>query len=482
VASASATQGRPRSVAVIGAGITGLAAANHLREEAARREMPLQVMLLEADTRIGGSIHTLSQQGFLIETGVDSFISEKPWGLALARRLGLESELIGTQEQFRKTYVVHAGRLEEIPPGFMLMAPTRVGPVLKSRIFSIRGKLRMALDLVLPRRRESGDESLGSFVERRLGREVLDRLVQPLAGGIYTADPAILSLEATMPRFLELERRYRSLILGLRAAQAAHVPSASGPRWSLFVTFKGGMRVMVEKLASRLDEGTIRLGRVVTGLARDGDGHRWRLAFANGDALDVDGVICTASAAVAGRLIQPHDTQLAERLLEIRYSSAATVNMAYRMSDFPSPPDGFGFVVPAIERRKIIACTFSSLKFAGRAPEGMMLARVFLGGALQQNMMELSDDEMVAAARDEFRSLLGVKAEPILAHVERWPDAMPQYAVGHLDRVGEIENRAAALPAIAFAGSALRGVGVPDCIHGGELAAEAVLSHLTSTA
>ena len=477
--SPGAMTGRARSVAVIGAGITGLAAAHRLREEAARREMPLHVTLLEADTRLGGSIHTLREQGFLLETGVDSFISEKPWGLALARRLGLESELIGTQEQFRKTYVVRAGRLEEIPPGFLLLAPTRVGPVLKSRIFSLRGKLRMALDLVLPRRRESGDESLGSFVERRLGREVLDRLVQPLAGGIYTADPAILSLEATMPRFLEVERRYRSLILGLRAAQSAHAPTASGPRWSLFVTFKGGMRVLVEKLASQLEEGCVRLGRAVTALGRDGNG-RWRLSLANSDQLDADGVICTASAPIAARLIEPHDAQLAERLRAIVYNSAATVNLAYRLSDFPRPPDGFGFVVPAIERRKIIACTFSSLKFAGRAPEGAILSRVFLGGALQRTMMALSDAEMIAAARDEFRSILGVSAEPILAHVERWPDAMPQYEVGHLGRVAEIERRAAALPALALAGSALRGVGVPDCIHSGELAAEAVLSQLTA--
>jgi len=336
---------------------------------------------------------------------------------------------------------------------------------------------------VLPRRRESGDESLGSFVQRRLGREVLDRLVQPLAGGIYTADPAILSLEATMPRFLEVERRYRSLILGLRAAQSAHASAASGPRWSLFVTFKGGMRVLVEKLASRL-EGCVRLGLAVTALDRDGygDRRRWRLILANGGALEADGVICTASAPIAARLVEPHDAQLAERLRAIVYNSAATVNLAHRLSDFSRPPDGFGFVVPAIEQRKIIACTFSSLKFAGRAPEGAILSRVFLGGALQQTMMALSDAEMVAAARDEFRSLLGVSAEPILAHVERWPDAMPQYAVGHLGRVAEIERRAAALPTLALAGSALRGVGVPDCIHSGELAAEAVLSQLTSNA
>lgn len=468
-----------KRIAVIGGGITGLAAAHRLREEAMRREMPLEVTLLEAGTRLGGSIHTLREQGFILETGVDSFISEKPWGLALAKRLGLESELIGTQERFRKTYVVRAGRLAEIPLGFLLLAPTRVGPVLKSPIFSLRGKLRMALDLVIPRRKESGDESLGSFVERRLGREVLDRLVQPLAGGIYTADPATLSLEATMPRFLELERRYRSLILGLRAAQSAQASSASGPRWSLFVSLKGGMRILVDRLASRL-EGSVRLSGAVTALERCDNGQQWRLALADGSRLDADGIVCTTPAPIAARLLQPHDSQLAERLRAISYSSAATVNIAYRLSDFPQPPDGFGFVVPAIERRKIIACTFSSLKFSGRAPEGTILTRVFLGGALQERMMSLSDSEMVAAAREEFKALLGVVAEPILTHVERWPDAMPQYAVGHLGRVAEIERRAAALPGLALAGSALRGVGVPDCIHSGEQAAESVLTQMVA--
>ena len=468
-----------KRVAVIGGGITGLAAAHRLCEESARREMPLEVTLLEAGTRLGGSIYTLREQGFILETGVDSFISEKPWGLALAKRLGLESELIGTQEQFRKTYVVRVGRLVEIPLGFLLLAPTRVGPVLKSPIFSLRGKLRMALDLVIPRRKESGDESLGSFVERRLGREVLDRLVQPLAGGIYTADPATLSLEATMPRFLEIERRYRSLILGLRAAQSAQASSASGARWSLFVSLKGGMRILVDRLASRL-EGNVRLSGAVTALERRDNDRQWRLTLADGSRLEADGVICTTPAPVAARLLQPHDSQLAELLRAIAYSSAATVNLAYRLSDFPRPPDGFGFVVPAIEQRKIIACTFSSLKFSGRAPEGTILTRVFLGGALQERMMSLGDSEMIAAAREEFQALLGVSAEPILTHVERWPDAMPQYAVGHLGRVAEIERRAAALPGMAIAGSALRGVGVPDCVHSGEQAAEAVLSQMAA--
>jgi len=334
----------------------------------------------------------------------------------------------------------------------------------------------------LPRRRESGDESLGAFVQRRLGREVLDRLVQPLAGGIYTADPAILSLEATMPRFLEMERRHRSVILGLRATHSAHAAAASGARWSLFMSFRGGMRVLVEKLSSRLEPGRVRLGSPVIALARTGDGRGWRLVLGNGDAHETDGVICAASATAAARLLEPHDAQLAERLRAIVYNSAATVNLAYRLSDFANLPDGFGFVVPAIERRKIIACSFSSLKFAGRAPEGTMLARVFLGGALQSNMMALNDAEMVAAARDEFRSLLGVSAKPILTRVERWPNAMPQYAVGHLGRVAEIERSARALPMFALAGSALRGVGVPDCIHSGELAAESVFSQLKSPA
>lgn len=472
----------PPRVAVIGGGIAGLVAAFHLRELSAAREFPLEVMLLERERTLARALGTIREDGFVMETGADSFISDKPWALDLARRLGLESELIGTQNQFRRVYVVRGGRLLEIPEGFSLLAPTRFWPVLKSPLFSLRGKLRMALEPLVARRRSSGDESLGAFVTRRLGREVLDRVVQPLAGGIYTADPAVLSLQATMPRFAEMEHRHGSLFRALRASRAAGSAvsgATNAARWGLFVSFRRGMRTLVEALEARLGD-SAGLGTAVAGLTRTTDGRRWQLRTADGSGLAADAVVLATPAFAAGRMLEPFAPELARRLEGIGYTSAATVNLAWRASDCESVPRGFGFVVPSIERRKIIAATFSSLKFAGRAPEGKILMRAFLGGALQDRMTQLDDQAMVDAARDEFRALLGIAAEPILARVRRWEKAMPQYTVGHLARVAEIERELAELPALALAGAAYRGVGVPDCVHSGEQAAEAVFSNLVA--
>ncbi len=247
-------------VAIIGGGISGLAAAFKLRELAATGELPLEVMLFERGTSLGRALGTVREGGFVMETGADSFLSEKPWALDLAKRLGLEQELIGTRERFRKTHVVRDGHLVEIPEGFTLLAPTRFLPVFRSPLFSLRGKLRMAFEPLIPPRRASGDESLASFVSRRVGREVLERVAQPLAAGIHTADPESLSLEATMPRFLEMERRHGSLFRGLRAATDPNGSNGtSGARWGMFVSFRHGIRTLVDALAARLD-GCVRLG------------------------------------------------------------------------------------------------------------------------------------------------------------------------------------------------------------------------------
>ncbi|MGH7880513.1 MAG: protoporphyrinogen oxidase, partial [Candidatus Binataceae bacterium] len=397
-----------------------------------------------ASDRVGGALETVHSDGFVIETGADSFLSEKPWALNLAERLGLASTIVRTQEQFRRTLVVRNGRLVEIPAGFSLMAPTYLVPILRSPLFSLRGKLRMLLEPFIPRRRSTTDESLGALVTRRLGREVLERVAQPLAAGIYTADPARLSAAATMPRFVEMERQYGSLVMGLRAASRGRESESrrvSGARWSLFVSFSRGVGALVEALAANLGDVVLR-GRRVAALERNRPAG-WRICLAEGAPIDADAIICASPAAVAALLMRPHDKALAAELEGIRYASAATVNLAFRATDFSAPPASFGFVVPAIERRSIIAGSFSSLKFAGRAPADMILARVFLGGALSSAMMTLSDAAMVAAARAEFQSLLGVTAPPAFARVRRWPDSMPQYAVGHLDRVRAIRVRLA---------------------------------------
>jgi protoporphyrinogen/coproporphyrinogen III oxidase len=436
--------------------------------------------LLERSARCGGALETLRRDGFVIETGADSFLSEKPAAAELARRLGIADELIPTREIYRKTYVVRAGRLVEIPPGFSLLAPAHLGPVFRSSLFSLLGKFRIALEPYIAARTSDDDESLDSFVTRRLGREVLERVAQALAGGIYTADPKRLSMAATMPRFVEMERRHGSLIKGMRAAENARASKsaeASGARWSLFQSFRNGMATLPEALAARLG-GSIRKGAEVVAMSRNGDA--WRLALASGDSIDADAVICAAPAYAAARIVATIAPAVAKTLGEISYASAATVNLTFRDSDFDGPPRAFGFVVPAIEHRRIIAGSFSSFKFEGRAPAGAILARAFVGGEMSREMMSLTDDQMVAAVRDEFRTLLDVNASPGFAEVRRWPDSMPQYEVGHLARVVEIERAVADIPTFAIAGAAYRGVGIPDCVRSGEDAADAIFANLST--
>lgn len=463
-------------VVVIGGGIAGLAAAHRVLERSREIGVSLSLTLLEAGPRLGGTIASERVDGFLIEAGPDSLLTEKPWALALCGRLGIEDQLIRTRDGDRRTFVVHDGRLHPLPEGFLLLAPTRIWPLVTSRLFTWPGKLRMACDVLLPRGgTPGGDESLASFVTRRLGREALERVAQPLAGGIYTADPERLSLAATMPRFLEMERRHRSIILGMRRqARAAAGGTVSGARWSLFVSFVDGMQTLVDALVRTLPAGTARLGARVVGLARDAGGG-WRVRLADGGEVAAGRLIIATPAFVAGELLAPHAPDLAGMLGEIPYSSSATVTFAYARADIPHPLDGFGFVVPAIERRTLIACSFSSVKYEGRAPAAGVLLRVFCGGALAEGMATLPEADLVAAARREMRELLGITADPLLIRVHRYPRAMPQYQVGHLARLAAIDAAVARLGNLGLAGNAYRGVGIPDCVHSGELAADAVV-------
>ncbi len=467
-------QGRDR-VVVIGAGLTGLAAAHRLVAHASAARRPIEVVVLEAKGRIGGAIWTDRGDGFVVEGGADSFITNKPWAVDLCREIGLGDRMIGTDDRNRRSFVVRDGRLLPVPEGFVLMAPGRIRPILASPILSIRGKARMLLDLILPRKADDSDESLASFVRRRLGREALDRLVQPMVGGIYTADPADLSLKATLPQFLAMEREHRSLILGARRQARSADRSASGARYGLFASLDDGMDVLPNALAAALPPRTIRTGAVVRRVARPDPGKPWRVELLDGPPIEAGGVVLTTEAHASARLIDGVDPDLAQQLRSIPYASSAIVTVAYRRDRVRHPLDGFGAVVPAIERRSILAVSFLSVKFPRRAPAGTVLMRAFVGGATQPALFDLDDDELKALVRSELGSLLGASGEPILIEVGRHPRAMPQYTLGHLDRVAAIRQRAARHSRLILAGSAFHGVGIPDCVRSGQDAAEALL-------
>ena len=432
-------------VVVIGAGLTGLAAAHRLVARSQVYRRPLEVIVLEARDRIGGAIWTDRADGFTIEGGADSFITNKPWALDLCRELGLSDQIIGTDDRNRRSFVVRNGKLLPVPEGFVLMTPGRLLPLLASPILSVRGKLRMLLDLVLPRKADDSDESLAAFVRRRMGREALDRLVQPLVGGIYTADPTDLSLKATLPQFPAMEREHRSLILGaIRQARQNRSAerSASGARYGLFASLAGGMDTLPNALAAALPHWTIRTGTAVRRVSRPDPGKPWRIELLDGPPIEAGGVVLTTEAHSSARLIDGFDPELALQLRSIPYASSAIVTVAYRRDQLSHPLDGFGAVVPAIEGRSILAMSFLSVKFPRRAPAGSALLRVFVGGAMQPELFELDDEELKTLVRGELAELLGARGEPILIDVARHARAMPQYTLGHLDRVAAIRQRA----------------------------------------
>jgi oxygen-dependent protoporphyrinogen oxidase len=517
---------RTRRVVIVGGGISGLAAAHRVVTVASSSQTPVEVVLLEASPRAGGVVRTMRRDGFLLEAGPDSFISEKPEAVALAREIGLESKLIGTTRAHRRAFIVRGGRLRPVPEGFQLLAPSRLLPFVTSGFVSWRGKARIAFEMFVPRGGDAdADESLAAFVRRRFGQEALERIAQPLVGGIYTADPEQLSLRATMPRFIEMERNSGSVTRALLKARrrARHANSTrrtgevapasatnevdqtrgtsevdqtrgtSGARYSLFLTFDDGVQTLTDRLASLLPRASVRLNTKVESLHFDEGARQWRLRLAanqesmpdktsqdpaQGETLTADAVCLALPAYASARLLRGTDDALASELDAIPYASTATVNLAFRRADIQHPLDGFGFVVPFVERRAMLACTFSSVKFDGRAPEHHALLRAFVGGALQPEMFALDEDAIVAAVLKDLRELLGVAQPPIFAHVEKWSRSMAQYTLGHINRVARIRERLTHFPTLQLAGNAYEGAGLPDCIRSGQRAADEIISQL----
>jgi len=458
-----------------------LATAHRLAELAPQ----LSVTLVDRADRVGGVLQTAEQDGFLFEWGADNFITNVPWGIALCRRIGFADQLLETDDQHRGAFVVRRGRLRRIPQGFIIMAPSRVWPVVVTPILSPWGKLRMAAEFFVPRRREEGDESLAAFVTRRFGQETYDRLVQPLIGGIYTGDPRLLSLQATMPRFREMEQGHGSLIRAIMRQVGRRTSAdrnSSGGRYSMFVAPRRGMFSLVQAVADRLPAGTIRLGAGVRRMVRQQGGWTLELEGRHPPLPAFDAVVLATPAKAAAELVQPLDGVLSDQLSQIHHSGCCIVSLAYQRDQVSHPMDGFGFVVPAVERREIISGSFASVKYPGRAPDGHVLLRVFIGGALQEELLELPDDRLLSIAHREMAQLLGIRGEPFLHRLARLPASMPQYYVGHGERVATIHQRAAAIGGLFLTGNAYEGVGVPVCIHVGEKAAQRVVDYLQNGA
>ncbi|APZ93772.1 Protoporphyrinogen oxidase [Fuerstiella marisgermanici] len=475
-------------VAVIGGGITGLACAHRLISI----DPDVQVTIFEGSDRLGGIIQTVQQDGFLIELGPDSFITNKPGGVQLCDEIGFSDQLIATDETYRRSLVLRKGRPLPVPDGFMLMAPANPVAIMTTPILSAKGKLRLLQEAITAAKTTDEDESLASFVRRRFGTEALERLVQPLVGGIYTADPEKLSLKATLPRFLDMERQHGSVIRATLAGQktksddqnsrAKAAASGSGARYGLFTTPADGLSSLVTAVEQKLlasNRVTINTERAVVSMHRIDN--RWRLQPDGAASCDFDGVAMTLPCHKAAALLDDSATELATTLREYEYASSAIVVSGHRIADFTHPLDAFGLVIPAIENRKILAVSFTSRKFPGRAPEGQVLLRTFVGGAMQPELLQLTDDEIMSIVQQELTSILGLKSAPAFQQIIRYNNSMPQYHVGHLDLVGRTETLVGDVPGLELAGSAYHGVGIPDSIASGRRAAECLLASQKST-
>ena len=472
-----------KRVVIIGGGIAGLAAAWSLREH--RSNEPFEIVLIERNDRFGGNIRTERSNGFLIEGGPDCFISEKPWAMELIKRLGLIDKLLPTNDKNRKTFVLSGGKLHVLPEGVILMIPTKILPLATSSLISWPGKIRMAMELFIPKKKDSSDESLGEFVRRRLGKEALDKIAEPLVAGVHAGDPETMSVRASFPKFVQLEEESGSLIKGMvrkmasmRKAKkpAAGAPGGQKPRITMFMTLRDGLSELIETLTTRLskmDRTSLRAGAPVNSIEKK-DG-RYSVTLEGGEKIDADALVVAAPAWAASNLLNGVDPALCEKLRTIPYVSTATVSIAFRKKEVKHPLNGFGFVVPKVEKRRIMAATWTSVKFSHRAPDDSVLIRCFVGGSKNAELVDLDDAGMVTMVREELRDIMGIDAEPVLTRVFRWRKSMPQYTIGHDERVKWIDERVGESRGLYLTGSAYHGIGISDSIRYGEVVAKKII-------
>lgn len=469
-------------VTIIGGGIAGLSTAFYLQKRSQEQGLPVNYTLIERDSTFGGKIVTKTIADFVIEGGPDSFVTMKPWGVQLCKELGLEDRIIPTNDDRRNIYVLKNGKLVDFPGGYRLAFPTEFVPFALSPLISPLGKLRMGLDLFIPSRKEAGDESLASFIRRRLGQEALDRIAGPIMAGIYVADPERLSMQSTFPQFSQLEQEHGSLIKAMRKAKKNRPPAGNNKPMAMFTSLKGGMNELVEAIVGRL-QGDLRPGCRVVGLRHASPGFEVVVDSPNNAAFKTDAVVLAVPAYVAAKLIGPIEPRLAGALNQIRYVSTATISLGYRRAEVIHQHNfnGFGFVIPKSENRQILACTWSSTKFNHRAPDDNFLLRAFVGGDDREHLVDLPDEDLIELVKSEVADIMGVTATPVVSRVFRWVKGNPQYDIGHLDRVARIEQLTATVPGLYVTGSAFRGIGIPDCVKSAQDTVDLVLTQLVQT-
>jgi len=459
-----------KRIAIVGGGISGLAAAFAL-EERRRDGESLEYAVYESGPRFGGVLATEQVGGCLVEAGPDSFLTEKPWAADLCRRLGIEDQLIGSNDRHRKTYILVKGKLTPLPDGLMFMVPTRLAPALLSTLFSPATKFRMIREWRFAPRGSRSDESVAALVERHYGAEMVERLADPLLSGVYGGEAAQLSVRAVLPRFLEMESKYGSLGRGMLAAHKNK--NSAQPAPPIFTSLKGGMQQLVEALVEGLPDGILRANSPVQAVQKQGRGWVVSAGYASDE---FDSVIVATSATAAVPLFEITCAALAFELKAIPYSSSMTVALGFDQDVRAALPPGFGFLVPHSEGKRLLAATFVHNKFPHRAPEDRALIRCFLGGTRDEQVLQIADDEILNIVREELRQILGLNAEPLFTRIYRWKGAMAQYVVGHLERLQRIDDLLKQWPGLVLAGNAYRGIGVPDCVRSGEAAAQHVLA------
>lgn len=484
-------------VAIIGGGITGLAAAYFLHQAtgtAPDAEASLTFDLWESAPRFGGKILTERTADCVIEGGPDAFLTQKPAALDLCRRLGLQEQLIPTNPRQRGVDIWRAGKRHRLPDGLALVVPPGLETALRLSLLSWPGRLRMALDLLLPRRQGGEDESLAGFIGRRLGREAVDWLAEPFLAGVYVADAAQMSVQSTFPRLWEMERQYGSLIRAARAqagqrksaAPAGSPAGTSAP--SAFMSLKTGMQTLVESLVAALPQERLHLQTTLTGLAPTPSGYVLSLQptaagnpAGSPQQIVADAVVLTTPTWATAALVRPFAGMLAAQLNTLRHASSATISLAFPKSAITPPLRGYGLLIPRPSHRALLACTWTSNKFDYRAPTDLVLLRAFVGDNYGGNWLQESDEALIELARRELQAVVGIQSAPALARVYRWPQGNPQYDVGHRQRIAGIEHLAATFPGLHLAGCTYHGVGIPDCIQDARRTVDTILTSLNQS-